>query len=74
MDEEGSEFGVDEIWVGGYKRSGAELVAAVPLSLRLLFTLPEKTNRLALLEFIFTRHCGLIPSYKVQFRAIPLSR
>jgi len=75
MDEEGSEFGSDETWVGGANRSSANLVAAVPMSLRLSFRLPAKASKIALLEISFNYGSACIYGWeKVQYRAVPLSR
>jgi len=75
MDEAGSEFEGDEVWVGGAKRNWANLVAAVPLTMRISFPLPERASRLALLEMFFSLSTLCYgPHMNVQFRAIQLSK
>jgi TolB-like protein len=53
VDEEGGEFSLTEIMIGGSRRNSATLAVAVPMSMSVAFPLPEKARKLSLLELFF---------------------
>jgi hypothetical protein len=70
LDEDGIEHGGGDVKLGGSVRSWANLVADVPMSMSLIFDVPQTAKRWALIEFEFTHEFER--PRKVQFRNIQL--